>query len=62
MQMQNPNALTHAQMKLQVYANKFINAQRPESEGLMEINTFKFIHKTKLPAKTRYIDLIWTYR
>jgi hypothetical protein len=28
----------------------------------MDINTFKFIPKTKLPAKTRYLDLIWTYR
>jgi hypothetical protein len=62
MQMQNPDVLTHAQMKRQVDADKFINAQRPEIEGLMDINTFKFIHKTKLPAKTRYLDLIWTYR
>jgi hypothetical protein len=29
---------------------------------LMDINTFEFIHRTKLPAKTRYLDLIWTYR
>jgi hypothetical protein len=29
MQMQNPNVLTHAQMKSQVDANKFIEAQRP---------------------------------
>jgi hypothetical protein len=29
MQMQNPAVLTHAQMKLQVDANKFIDAQRP---------------------------------
>jgi hypothetical protein len=28
----------------------------------MDINTFKFILKTKRPAKTRYLDLIWTYR
>jgi hypothetical protein len=28
----------------------------------MDINTFECIHKTKLPAKTRYLDLIWTYR
>jgi hypothetical protein len=54
MQMQNPDALTHAQMKGQVDASKFIDAQRPEIEGLMDINTFEFIHKTKLPAKTRY--------
>jgi hypothetical protein len=27
----------------------------------MDINTFEFIHKTKLTAKTRYLDLIWTY-
>jgi hypothetical protein len=61
MQMQNPDVLTHAQMKRQVDANKFIEAQRPEIEGLMDINTFKFIPKTNLPAKTRYLDLIWTY-
>jgi hypothetical protein len=29
MQMQNPDVLTHAQMKRQVDANKFIEAQRP---------------------------------
>jgi hypothetical protein len=28
-QMQNPDELTHAQMKRQVDANKFIKAQRP---------------------------------
>jgi hypothetical protein len=49
-------------MKRQVDANKFIDAQRPEIEGLMDINTFEFIPKTKLPAKTRYLDLIWIYR
>jgi hypothetical protein len=27
----------------------------------MDKHTFKFIPKTKLPAKTRYLDLIWTY-
>jgi hypothetical protein len=48
-------------MKRQVDANKFIEAQRLEIEGLMDINTFEFIHKTNLPAKTRYLDLIWTY-
>jgi hypothetical protein len=62
MQMQNTDVLTHAQMKRQVDANKFIDAQRPEIEGLMDINTFEFIHKTKLPAKNRYLDPIWTYR
>jgi hypothetical protein len=62
MQMQNPDVITHAQMKRQVDANKFIEAQRPEIEGLMDINTFEFIPKTNLPAKTRYLDLIWTYR
>jgi hypothetical protein len=60
MQMQNPDVLAHAKMKIQVDGNIFINAQRPEIEGLMDINTFEFIHKTKLPAKTRYLDLIWT--
>jgi hypothetical protein len=60
--MQNPDVLTHAQMKLQADANKFIDAQRPEISGLMDINTFEFIPKTSLPPKTRYIDLIWTYR
>jgi hypothetical protein len=28
----------------------------------MDINTFKFIPKINLPPKTRYLDLIWTYR
>jgi hypothetical protein len=62
MQMQNPKVLTHAQMKRQVDANKFIKAQRPEIEGLMDINTLEITPKTNLPAKTRYLDLIWTYR
>jgi hypothetical protein len=62
MQMQNPDLLAHTQTKRQVDANKFIEAQRTEIEGLMDINTFEFIPKTKLPAKTRYLDLIWTYR
>jgi hypothetical protein len=61
-QMQNPDVLTHTQMKRQVDAKKIIEAQRLEIEGLMDIQTFEFIPKTKLPAKTRYLDLIWTYR
>jgi hypothetical protein len=40
MQMQNTDVLTHAQMKRQVDAHKFIDAQRPEISGLMDINTF----------------------
>jgi hypothetical protein len=62
MQMQNPDVLTHAQMKRQVDANKFIEAPRPEMDGLMDINTFEGIPKIDLPPRTRYIDLIWTYR
>jgi hypothetical protein len=62
MQMQNSDVLTHAQMKRQVNTNKFIEAQRPEIEGLMDINTFEFIPKINLPPRTRYLDLIWTYR
>jgi hypothetical protein len=62
MKMQNPDVLTHAQMKRQVNAKQFIEAQRPEIEGLMDINTFEFIPKINLPPRTRYIDLIWTYR
>jgi hypothetical protein len=62
MQMQNPDVLTHAQMKQQVDAHKFIEAQPPEIEGLMDINTFELIPKINLPPKTRYLDLIWTYR
>jgi hypothetical protein len=62
MQMQNPDVITHAQMKRQVDANKFIEAQRPEIKGLIDINAFEFIPKTKLPAQTRYLDPIWTYR
>jgi hypothetical protein len=62
MQMQNTDVRTHAQLKGQVDANKFIEAQRPEIEGLMDINTFEVIPKINLPPKTIYIDLIWTYR
>jgi hypothetical protein len=62
MHMQNHDDLTHAQMRWTVDADTFIDAQRPEIEDLVEIDTFKFIHKTKLPAKNRYLDLIWTYR
>jgi hypothetical protein len=62
MQMQNPDVLTHAQMKRQVDANKFIEAQRQEIEGLMETNTFEFIPKINLPPTTRYLDIIWTNR
>jgi hypothetical protein len=49
MQMQNPDVLTHAQMKRQVDANKFVESQRPEIDGLMDINTFEFIPKINLP-------------
>jgi hypothetical protein len=62
MQMQNPDLLTHAQMKRQVDPNKFVEAQRNEIEGLMDINTFEFIPKINLPPRTRYLDLIWTHR
>jgi hypothetical protein len=61
-QKQNHDVLTHAQMKRQVDANKFIEAQRPEIDDLMDINTFEFIPKINLPPQTRYLDLIWTYR
>jgi hypothetical protein len=43
MQMQHPDVLSHAQMKIQVDADKFSDAQKPENEGLMEIGTFEFI-------------------
>jgi hypothetical protein len=49
-------------MKQQVDANKFVEAQRSEIDGLMDINTFEFIPKIYLPPRTRYLDLIWTYR
>jgi hypothetical protein len=62
MQMQNPDVLTHAQMRRKVDANKFIEAQRPEIDGLMDIITFEFIPEINLPPRTRYLDLIWTYR
>jgi hypothetical protein len=61
-QMQNPDVLTHAQMKRQVDANKFVEAQRPEIDGLVDINTFECIPKINLPPRTKYLDLIWTYR
>jgi hypothetical protein len=53
MQMQNPDVLIHAQIKRQVDADTFIEAQRPEIEGLMDINTFEFTPKTTQPAETR---------
>jgi hypothetical protein len=62
MQMQNPDVLTHAHMKRQEDANKFIEAHQPEIEGLTDINTIEFIPKINLPPTTRYLDLIWTYR
>jgi hypothetical protein len=62
MKVQNPHVLTHTQIKQQVDANKFIEAQRPEIEDLMDINTFESIPKINLPPRTRYLDLIWTYR
>jgi hypothetical protein len=62
MQMQNTDVLAHAQKKRQVDANKFIEAQWPQIEVLMEITTFKFILKIDLPPETRYLDLTWTYR
>jgi hypothetical protein len=60
--MQNPDVLTHAQMKRHVDANKFVEAQRPDIDGLMDINTFECIPKINLPPRTRCLDLIWTYR
>jgi hypothetical protein len=60
--MQNPDVLAHAQMKRQVDANKFVEAQRPEIDGIMDINTFEFIPKINLSPQTRYLDLVWTYR
>jgi hypothetical protein len=62
MQMQNPDVLTHAQLKRQIDANKFVEAQRPEIDGLTDINTFEFIPNINLPPQTRYLDLIWMYR
>jgi hypothetical protein len=38
MQMQNPDVLTHTHMKRQVDAKKIVEAQRPEIDGLMDIN------------------------
>jgi hypothetical protein len=62
MQMQNPDVLTHAKMKRQVDTHNFIEAQRPEIDGLMDINTFEFIPKINLAPRTRFLDLTWTYR
>jgi hypothetical protein len=47
MQMHNPDVLTHGQMKRQVDADKFTNAQDPEIKGLQEIETFEYIPKSK---------------
>jgi hypothetical protein len=60
MQMQNSDVLMHAQMRRQVDANKFIEAQQPEIDGLVDINTVEFIPKINLPPRTQYLDLIWT--
>jgi hypothetical protein len=60
--MQNPDVLTHTQMKRQVDVQKFVEAQRPEGDGLMDINTFAFTPKIDLPPQTQYLELIWTYR
>jgi hypothetical protein len=62
MQIRDSDVLTHAQMKRQVDANKFVEAQRPEIDGLMDINTSEFIPNIDLPPPTLYLDLIWTYR
>jgi hypothetical protein len=62
MQMPNTNVLTHAQMKRQVDASKLVEAQWPKIDGLLDINTFEFIPKINLPPRTRYFDLVWTYR
>jgi hypothetical protein len=62
MKMQDPNVLTHAQMKRQVDGEKIVETQRPQIDGLMDIITFEFIPKINLPPRTRYLDLIWTYR
>jgi hypothetical protein len=63
MQMQNPDVLTHAQMKRQFdAANKFAEAQKTEIKGLTEIGTFEFIPKRNLSPKNRYLDLVWAYR
>jgi hypothetical protein len=51
MQMQNPDVLTHAQMKRQVDANTFIETQRPESEVLMDINAFNSSPKPNYQLK-----------
>jgi hypothetical protein len=48
-------------MKQQVDANKIIEAQQQEIEGLMDINTFEFIPKINLPPRTRYLDLIYRH-
>jgi hypothetical protein len=62
MQMQNLDVLTHAQMKRQLDANKFVEVQRTEIDGLMDIHIFEFIPKINLPPRTRYLNLIWTYK
>jgi hypothetical protein len=49
MQMLNPDVLTHTHMKRQVDANKCVEAQQPEIDGLMDINKFEFIPKIDLP-------------
>jgi hypothetical protein len=47
MQMQNPDVLTHAQIKKQIDVNTFIEAQRPEIKRLID---FELIPRTNQPA------------
>jgi hypothetical protein len=61
-QIQNSGVVTHSQMKRKFDADKFIEAQKPEIEGLREIVTLEFIPKRNLSPKKRYLDLIWIYR
>jgi hypothetical protein len=51
MQMKNPDVLSHPQMRRRVDADKLIDEQRPEIQGLMEIGTFEFIRKINCPPK-----------
>jgi hypothetical protein len=55
--MQNPDVLTHSQMKRQVHADTFVDAQNPEIEGLQEIETFEYIAKSKLRPKQDYASM-----
>jgi hypothetical protein len=60
MQMKNLDILTHVQIKRQVDPDKFVEAQKPEIEVLIQMGTFEIMKQQNVPPKTRYLDQLWT--